>query len=567
MRILLFSLFALFLSFSPVAQAQINLTQGLIMYFPFTGNATDASGNGNIATVNGPVLTTDRFGTANSAYHFDGIDDFISLVNGPGMKPQYPFSFACWGRIYNVTTGTNTMFMNDYVDDSDYGTWYNFSSTANGFLGANVGDGGTPAPQNRLSKVTTTNIVMGTWYHFAAVVNSETDMKLYINCDEVPGNYSGTGAGLIYSANGQGVIGKGDGGPPNIPPSFIEADLDEVRFYNRALNPDEVKALYYWPVYPPALTYQLPTDTLNIQCGSTVNIDGTAQGIISYTWDDNTTSPTKTFSTPGTYIVTVSDGCFTGDDTLTVTASQGAPVLTLTAPGTVCVGSSTTITASGATGYTWSPATGLNTTTGPVVVATLTDTTTYTVTGTSACGNATASITINAVNQIQPLFTYSVDECSGLTTTANLGPQTGNYLWVWDGGDTTSTFSPQISFMNAGQHDVFLISNPGTACADTLRQNIATTASEKELVYIPNSFTPNGDGINEYFGVYTAQTCLEGELYIFDNWGEEVFYTDKAFTTFWNGNYKGKRPTNWVFAYRLVLNTGKEYYGKVVVVR
>jgi hypothetical protein len=56
-------------------------------------------------------------------------------------------------------------------------------------------------------------------------------------------------------------------------------------------------------------------------------------------------------------------------------------------------------------------------------------------------------------------------------------------------------------------------------------------------------------------------------LYIFDNWGEEVFYTDKAFTTFWNGSYKSKKATNTVFAYRLILNTGKEYYGKVVLVR
>lgn len=70
------------LVFTSLLFAQINLTQGLKMYFPFTGNATDASGNGNVATINGPTLTTDRFGTPNAAYHFDGIDDFISLVNG-----------------------------------------------------------------------------------------------------------------------------------------------------------------------------------------------------------------------------------------------------------------------------------------------------------------------------------------------------------------------------------------------------------------------------------------------------------------------------------------------------
>jgi hypothetical protein len=48
------------LIFTTVLFAQVNLTQGLKMYLPFTGNATDASGNGNVATVNGaPLLPTD----------------------------------------------------------------------------------------------------------------------------------------------------------------------------------------------------------------------------------------------------------------------------------------------------------------------------------------------------------------------------------------------------------------------------------------------------------------------------------------------------------------------------
>lgn len=51
-----------------------------VAYYPFTGNANDAIGTLN-GTVNGATLTTDRFGNANSAYSFDGINDFIG-VNG-----------------------------------------------------------------------------------------------------------------------------------------------------------------------------------------------------------------------------------------------------------------------------------------------------------------------------------------------------------------------------------------------------------------------------------------------------------------------------------------------------
>jgi len=51
-----------------------------IAYYPFTGNANDAAGSLN-GTVNGVTLTTDRFGNTNSAYSFDGVDDFISTTN------------------------------------------------------------------------------------------------------------------------------------------------------------------------------------------------------------------------------------------------------------------------------------------------------------------------------------------------------------------------------------------------------------------------------------------------------------------------------------------------------
>ncbi len=54
---------------------------GLVAYYPFNGNADDASGNGNHGTVHGATLTEDRFGNPNSAYYFDGIDDEIAINN------------------------------------------------------------------------------------------------------------------------------------------------------------------------------------------------------------------------------------------------------------------------------------------------------------------------------------------------------------------------------------------------------------------------------------------------------------------------------------------------------
>ena len=51
---------------------QTSLTNGLVAYYPFSGNASDGSGNGMDGTTYGATLTTDRYGFPNSAYRFNG---------------------------------------------------------------------------------------------------------------------------------------------------------------------------------------------------------------------------------------------------------------------------------------------------------------------------------------------------------------------------------------------------------------------------------------------------------------------------------------------------------------
>jgi hypothetical protein len=55
-----------------------DFTDGLVAYYPFSGNADDASGNEQHGVVTGATLTTDRFGNSAAAYRFDGVDDYIS---------------------------------------------------------------------------------------------------------------------------------------------------------------------------------------------------------------------------------------------------------------------------------------------------------------------------------------------------------------------------------------------------------------------------------------------------------------------------------------------------------
>lgn len=62
------------------------LADGLVAHYKFDGNANDSSGNGNNGVVHGATLTTDRFGNANSAYKFDGEDDWIQVPNSTSLQ-------------------------------------------------------------------------------------------------------------------------------------------------------------------------------------------------------------------------------------------------------------------------------------------------------------------------------------------------------------------------------------------------------------------------------------------------------------------------------------------------
>lgn len=77
--------------FPPGANSQVNLNQCLIAYYPFNGNADDATGNGNNGIpMNGVKLTTDRFGNPNSAYLFDGVDDYIAGMETSEVTRRRP---------------------------------------------------------------------------------------------------------------------------------------------------------------------------------------------------------------------------------------------------------------------------------------------------------------------------------------------------------------------------------------------------------------------------------------------------------------------------------------------
>ena len=83
----------------------LDLTTGLVAWYPFDGNASDMSGNGNEGTVYGATLGEDRNGEAGKAYQFDGVNDWIEVENDESFNFDWndSFTISAWVKPYQLS--------------------------------------------------------------------------------------------------------------------------------------------------------------------------------------------------------------------------------------------------------------------------------------------------------------------------------------------------------------------------------------------------------------------------------------------------------------------------------
>lgn len=190
----------------------------------------------------------------------------------------------------------------------------------------------------------------------------------------------------------------------------------------------------------------------------------TASGGTTYTWmPGNLTGGTVNVSPTSTTTYTVvgnTAGC-TGTATITITVNNGLTVNVTANPGlTICPNGSTTLTATGATEYVWTPPTGLSSTTIANPVANPTSTTTYTVVGnTGGCtGTAVVTVTVGAGLNVGITSNPGLTICPNGTTVLTA---TGATSYVWSNGITTAN----NTITTAGTYTVTGTSNNCTATA------------------------------------------------------------------------------------------------------
>ncbi len=221
-----------------IPAAEVILNCGLrcdakaVAYYSFNGNANDSSGHNNNGTVNGAVLTHDRFGCPNRAYRFDGSGDYIRIPDHNSLTLGNEGTLAAW--IYTDT-------FKNYAGIIHKGTQASFSDEEYSLQFWNdtkirlLLNGATPELIASSADFKTPSAgYINSWHHIAVTWNS-SGSKFYVD-----GNINNSSIKTANAIDRGGDLMIGSQLPGNY---YFDGRIDEVVMYNRALSADEIALL------------------------------------------------------------------------------------------------------------------------------------------------------------------------------------------------------------------------------------------------------------------------------------------------------------------------------------
>jgi gliding motility-associated-like protein len=555
----------------PLFASTQNFSNNLLLYYPMNGSANDYSGNNFHGTVNGATLAPDRFGVPNSAYYFDGTNDYIDFPLSNTLKPSFPFTFSFWANLDAIGPQENRFFMTDFVQDNYHGAW--MTAGGNGFLRIGFGGGlGGCNAQNGVAFIASNSPVStGVWYRFTGVIHSANNMELYINCTNVNAvyNWGINTLNIDYSNSEPGTLGRLDNNTTQ-PPQYYQGFMDDFMYWDRALTQTEILSL----------CDSLPLSTQSWNCINEVCIDP-LDGSGTYndynTCISNCTPPSPTWNCINYACIDPGDGSGTYNNYNTC-ISNCIP------PSWNCVNGFCIDPGDGSGNYN-----SYNTCTDECIASNVTA---FISGNDTICSNSTqeGKIEFSFSGGSPPYtFVYAIDGISqpSITTSSNpyvinskkegrynliyvsdidgfgstsgqafitvkqapkaefstltdtlsiLNPglqlndvSAGNITnWQWDFGDNSAldyTSNPYHVFEDSiGIYQISLIVKDNFGCSDTTFKQLWVT--DEYWMYIPNSFTPDLDGINDVFCIYHNGVREETFLFnVYDRFSELVYAT------------------------------------------
>ncbi|MCD6367148.1 MAG: gliding motility-associated C-terminal domain-containing protein, partial [Bacteroidales bacterium] len=296
--------------------------------------------------------------------------------------------------------------------------------------------------------------------------------------------------------------------------------------------------------------------TINSLCENNINdgqinltVSGGTPGY-SYQWSTGDTIPNLDSLYGGWYIVTITDtlGCFIIDSGLIA----GSIIVTAVADTdtAICPTDTVQIFGSGSDVFIWTPTTYMSDSTvkNPFVYPPTT-TTYYFTAYDSICYDMDSvlvqiypEMTVNAGDDVEIIY----DHPTQLQATG--GDSISTYLWVpSDGLDYDTIVNPIANPEETTTYYVFITNSDGCMFFDSVKITVIPQ------LFIPNGITPNGDDINDIWMIDNISKFPNCEVFIFNRWGEQLFYS-KSYPDDerWDGTYKGRNlPTG---TYYFVIN-------------
>lgn len=307
-----------------------------------------------------------------------------------------------------------------------------------------------------------------------------------------------------------------------------------------------------------------------------VQVSG-GSGQYTYLWTTNNVLSSTTDSllvNPGSssmYLITATDNCGnTIQDSVSYTILSPPLVLQTNGPFQICPGDSVAllVTASGGYGnyyYNWS-----TTATTPQITVAPQNSTSYFVQVSDECQtfSVAAVAMVQVVKPLANFYIMSQDPMQGLPVQfENASLNAWSYTWAFGDGNGSFLVNPTHTYTQPGAYEIMLIATNQEGCIDSISKWI--DIAPERYIYLPNSFTPDGDGLNEYFyGRFIG--LMSARFYIFNRWGEEVFFSDQL-NFVWDASYEGVPVQDGTYTWYLIYEIEKGIYedlsGHVNVIR
>ncbi|MFZ6050384.1 T9SS type B sorting domain-containing protein [Halocola ammonii] len=286
-------------------------------------------------------------------------------------------------------------------------------------------------------------------------------------------------------------------------------------------------------------------DEVTICNGDFLTLDAGGDGV-DYDWNSSHQTQSITVGDSGVYVVEVTnaDDCATFDSTIVSVVPY--PEVDLGSQLTLCEGEEVTLDA-GNPGLTHEWSTGEDTQT-----ITVTESGNYLVIVSNEACEVIEDVSVGVFPLPESNLRSSVKYCFGMEEDPLvLDAGDGGATYAWRNGEDDQ----QITVFAPGYYEVTITTAFG--CQATFSSEVEENCSS-HMLYIPNAFTPDGDGLNDVFRVY-GEGVVEYKMLIFDRWGTLVFESEDM-NQAWRGEVRGgeKYPEHEVFTYRVIYKYEEE---------